>query len=99
MRTMLHIHMNTQLGNESIRSGVLPKTIETLISELRPEASYFFADGGRRSALFVFDMADPSQIPVIVEPLFMGVQADVELTPVMNLDDLQKGLTEAAKAF
>jgi hypothetical protein len=99
MRTMLHVHMNTQHGNDAIKSGVLPKTIETLVAELHPEASYFFADGGRRSAIFVFDMADPSQIPTIAEPLFMGLQAELEFTPVMNLDDLQKGLTEVAKAF
>ena len=99
MRTLLHIHMDTKSGNENIRSGALPKTMETLVSQLHPEASYFFADGGRRSALFVFDLADPSQIPAIAEPLFMGLNAEVEFTPVMNLDDLQKGLTEAAHTF
>jgi len=99
MRTMLRIHMGTQPANESIKSGVLPKTIETLVSELRPEACYFFPDGGRRSALFVFDMADPSQIPVIAEPLFANFGAEIEFTPVMNLEDLQKGITEVAKGF
>jgi hypothetical protein len=99
MRTMLHVHMDTEHGNDAIKSGMLPKTIETLVAELNPEASYFFADGGRRSALFVFDLADPSRIPAIAEPLFMSLHADLELIPVMNLDDLQKGLTEAARAF
>ena len=99
MRTLLHIHMDTQSGNDSIRSGALPKTMETLVSQLHPEASYFFADGGRRSALFVFDLTDPSQIPTIAEPLFMSLHAEVEFTPVMNLDDLQKGLTDAAHSI
>lgn len=98
MRTLMHVHMDTESGNEGIRSGVVPKTIETLVAELHPEASYFFADGGRRSALFVFDLADPSQIPAIAEPLFMGLKAEVEFTPVMNLDDMQKGLTQVAHA-
>ena len=99
MRTMMRVHMSTQPANEAIKNGALPKTIETLVSELQPEACYFFPDGGRRSALFVFDMADPSQIPVIAEPLFAHLGAEIELTPVMNLDDLQKGITEVTKSL
>lgn len=96
MRTMLHVHLDTQTGNDAVRTGSLPKRIETLVSELRPEASYFFPDRGRRSALFVFDLTDPSQMPTILEPLLEGLNAEVELTPVMTLDDLQKGLTRLA---
>jgi len=96
MRTMLHIHLDTQSGNGAVRDGSLPKRIEALVSELHPEASYFFPDRGRRSAMFVFDLADPSQMPTILEPLLEGLNAEVELTPVMTLDDLQKGLTQLA---
>ena len=42
-------------------------------------------------------MPDVSQIPPIVEPLFLGMNAEVRLLPVMNLEDLQKGLAEAMK--
>ncbi len=44
-------------------------------------------------------MDDVSRIPVIVEPLFMGMNAALTLIPVMNAEDLQKGLAEAAKNF
>jgi hypothetical protein len=40
----------------------------------------------------VFDMPDPSDMPPFAEPLFESLGADVELAPVMNADDLQKGL-------
>jgi hypothetical protein len=53
---------------------------------------------GKRSAIFVFDMQDSSQIPAIVEPAFRDVNAEVYLTPAMNMEDLQKGLAAFAGA-
>jgi hypothetical protein len=45
----------------------------------------------------VFDMKDASSIPVVAEPFFMGLNADVQFTPVMNADDLKAGLEKAMK--
>ena len=42
--------------------------------------------------MMVFDMADPTQIPQIAEPLFMNADAAVEFVHVMNAPDLQKAL-------
>jgi len=47
--------------------------------------------------MLFFDMRDASDIPAIVEPLFMGLNALVEILPVMNGDDLKKGLAAAMK--
>ena len=44
-----------------------------------------------------FDLADPSQIVEVVEPLFLNLNAATELVPVMNVDDLRKGLGKVAK--
>ena len=92
MRTMLRWTVPVEKGNQSIKDGSLPKTIEWLIEELQPEAAYFFPEDGKRSGQVVFDMADPSQIPQIAERLFSAFDATVEFLPVMNLDDLRKGL-------
>ena len=46
--------------------------------------------------MIFFDMADPSQIIEVVEPLFANLNAAVELTPVMTGDDLRKGMAKAA---
>jgi hypothetical protein len=40
---------------------------------------------------------EASDIPPIVEPLFMGLNAAVELLPVMNAEDLRRGLDAAMK--
>jgi hypothetical protein len=37
----------------------------------------------------------PAQLPTISEPSFQGLKAKLEVVaPVMNLDDLQKGLQQ-----
>ncbi|HWC21037.1 MAG TPA: hypothetical protein VG502_01940 [Flexivirga sp.] len=98
MRTMMRVHMDTRAGNEAARSGALAKGMDALMNEIHPEASYFFLDGGRRSAMFVFDLADPSRLPIIAEPLFGVMNAEIEFTPVMSLEDLQKGLSQLTTA-
>jgi hypothetical protein len=99
MRMMLKILIPTETGNNTIKDGSLPKIFEATMSKLKPEAAYFVAEHGHRSAMMFFDMKDASEIPGIVEPLFAGPNARVELLPVMNADDLKKGLNIARQAM
>jgi hypothetical protein len=50
----------------------LSKIFEATMSKLKPEAAYFAAEHGHRSAMMFFDMKDASDILGIVEPLFAG---------------------------
>ena len=93
MRMMLKATMPVDAGNDAIRSGKLKKTLQQVIAELKPEAAYFLPEGGQRTALLVINMEQSSQIPPVVEPFFLGVNAKVELIPCMNGDDLEKGLS------
>jgi hypothetical protein len=95
MRMMLKVLIDTEAGNEAFLKGQLQGITKQIASQLNPAAAYFLPEGGRRSCLFVFDMTDASQIPAIVEPLFLGAKAQVTLTPCMNVDDLEKGLAQA----
>ncbi|MFZ1321970.1 MAG: hypothetical protein WAT71_10475 [Ignavibacteria bacterium] len=92
MRTLLKATFDTDLGNAAIKDGSLGKIIESLMEKIKPEAAYFTATEGCRSCIIVFDMKDSSDIPAIAEPLFMKLNAEVEFSPVMNVDDLKKGL-------
>lgn len=96
MRMMLRWTVPVEKGNQTISDGSLPETIQTLLEELNPEAAYFWPENGKRGGMFVFDMADSSQIPQIIEPLFFAIDAAVEFLPVMNADDLKQGLEAAA---
>lgn len=92
MRTLLKIKLDVEAANKAIVDGTLGQVIDSLVEKIRPEASYFLAEDGRRTAYFVFDMKNSSEIPGIVEPFFMKLNAEVTFTPVMNHDDLKKGL-------
>ncbi len=96
MRMMLKAVMDTDAANEAARAGALGDVTRRLVEQLQPEAAYFLpSEGGQRSCIVVFDMSDTSQIPAIAEPMFLGVKARITLSPCMNLDDLQRGLSEA----
>ena len=98
MRTMIRITVPVDAGNRSIQDGSLPKTIAETIERLKPEAAYFFTDRGVRTGIMIVDFKDVSDIPVIAEPLFMGFNAAVEFIPVMNAEELKKGLSKAMQA-
>jgi hypothetical protein len=92
MRTMLKITIPVEAGNNSIKDGSLPKIMGEALERLKPEAAYFLAENGLRTALLVIDLKDPSDIPSISEPFFLGFNAGISATPCMNADDLKAGL-------
>lgn len=92
MRMLMKVTIPVEKGSAGIRDGSLPRAIQEAMERLKPEAAYFTPLGGTRTALFVFDMQDSSQLPAIAEPFFSGFAAAIEIMPCMNGDDLQKGL-------
>ncbi len=95
MRMMLRVSVPVEQGNEAQMDGRLRETVESALSNLNPEAAYFFPDKGQRSCLIFFDMTDASQIPPISEPFFLNLNAKVEFIPVMTIDELVAGLAVA----
>lgn len=91
MRMLLTAQIPTEAGNEAIRDGTLPQTLEKALGALNPEAAYFTLKDGQRTAFVFFDMQESSQMPPVVESFLMELHAQVDLTPVMNADDLRQG--------
>jgi hypothetical protein len=92
MRVMMKVQMDTEAGSRTIADGSLPQLMQESLEQLQPEAAYFGPEDGIRTAFIVFDLQDPSQLPSITEPLFSKVKARIEMFPVMDREDLQKGL-------
>jgi hypothetical protein len=67
----------------------------SILEELQPEAAYFPDVEGTRGGFLVVNMEDASQIPYMVEPLFLQVGATVRLQPAMTAEDLRGPAGEA----
>lgn len=92
MRTMIKVTIPVEAGNKAFRDGSMIKIITESLEHLKPEAAYFTPERGVRTAICFVDLKDPSDIPGIAEPLFEKLNAAVEFFPVMNMDDLKKGV-------
>jgi len=97
MRVMLRFTLPVEKGNQAFKDGSLGKTLESMMNALKPEAAYFGPYNGKRSGMMFFDLAEPSKIVDVAEPLFANLNAEVEIVPVMNGDDLRKGIAKASQ--
>jgi hypothetical protein len=95
MRVMARMTMPVESGNIGVQTGLLPKLIQETADRWKPEAMYFTTFEGTRTAYIFFEMADSSGIPLFAEPFFTQLNAELEIMPVMNVEDLQKGLAQA----
>jgi hypothetical protein len=92
MRMMMRLTMPVEKGNEAIASGAWDQTLDHVIDTLKPEAAYFYLDGGRRSAMFIYEAETAEQMAVINEPIFQTLNASIEQQPVLTAADLGKAL-------
>jgi hypothetical protein len=89
MRMMMHVSLPVETFNAAVKDGSAGAKMKKILDQLKPEATYFMADRlGRRCAVLIVDLADPSKIPTLTEPWFLTFHAAVELQPVMLPQDL-----------
>jgi len=92
MRFIVRAKIPTENGNKMVKDPNFIQFLEDYINMVKPEASYFFEADGNRVAAFVVNMDSTDMIPVIGEPLFQEMGANVEFHPVMSLEDLKNGV-------
>ena len=97
MRMLLKVVLDTEAANEVFRSGAAAEVLDQIQEALQPEALYGFVEDGQRAFFAVFDLADPSEIPVVSEPLYQRANVKITLTPCMTVEDVKKGVDEAAR--
>src|SRR5580692_4216248 len=75
MRMLMKVSFPVEAGNRAIVDGSLPKTIQAILEEQKPEAVYFVAEGGKRTGYLFLDLKSTADIPGIAEPWFLAFNA------------------------
>lgn len=98
MRFLVRASIPNEAGNELVADPEFGKTMEQIMGDIRPEAVYFTAEGGQRTIYMVVNIEEASQLPAIAEPLWLGLEAEVDALPVMDQADFEKAGPAIAEA-
>lgn len=92
MRCMVKFWIPVSEGNELVQTGKIGQVFQSLADDFKPEATYFFTEDGVRSGFMILNVGDQSEFIKIAESFWFGLRAEITVTPVMNGEDLEKGL-------
>jgi hypothetical protein len=81
---LLHARFPHEPFNNAVKDGTVGARIKRILDKLKPEAVCFTEHQGRRGAIMVVSLGDPSKIPAFAEPCFLTFHADCELHVVMT---------------
>jgi hypothetical protein len=84
--------MPTDHGNKMLQDPNFPKKLEGMLNQIKPEAVYFTPIEGERGIYMIVNLASADMIARTFEPLWQTLNCKLDLTAVMELSDLQKGL-------
>jgi hypothetical protein len=100
MRIMMIVSMPVEGFNAAVKDGSTQAKMKKILDQVKPEAAYFTALNGKRTAVLIVDLADASKIPSLAEPWFLTFNASVDMYPVMLPQDLAAaGLDGLGKAW
>ena len=91
MRFLIRARIPAEPGNKMLQDPNFVTKLEEYINKIKPEASYFMPVEGQRSMAYIVNVERNDEIPSKVEQLFQW-GANVDVIPVMNFDDLKRGL-------
>ena len=95
MRMLLNVRMPHEPFNTLVRQGKVGAVLGRMLDDIKPEAVYFTEQDGKRGAVLIVDVKEPSRVPSIAEPFFLQFNADCHFRIVMSAEDLKKaGLEE-----
>lgn len=97
MRVLVRVMIAAAAGNKMVKDPNFIKNLEDYLKKFNCEASYFTPFNGMRAMVLVLNLPSTEMIPELVEPLFQGYEANVEIHPVMNLDDLKKAISKLSQ--
>jgi hypothetical protein len=100
MRMLLHARIPHEEFNAAVRDGSAGRKMKQILDETRAEAVYFTEYDGRRGAIMIINVDDPSEVPKFAEPWFLTFNADVQFHIAMTPEELGRaGLEKLGKKW
>jgi hypothetical protein len=100
MRMIMDVRLPLEPFNTMVRNGAAGQKLQQILGDIKPEAVYFSERDGKRGAILIVDVPEPSAVPRLAEPFFLAFDASVQFHIVMSPDDLAKaGLDELGKKY
>ncbi len=100
MRMLLHVRIPHEEFNTAVRDGTVERKIKQILEQTKPEAVYFTEYDGRRGAIMLININDPSEVPKFAEPWFLSFNADVQFHIAMTPEELERsGLEKLGKKW
>ncbi len=88
MRMLLHARIPHEEFNAAVRDGSVERKMKQILEETKAEAVYFTEYDGRRGAIMIINLKDPSEVPKFAEPWFLSFNADVQFHIAMTPEEL-----------
>jgi hypothetical protein len=100
MKMIMLVEFPVEPFNTLVRNGTAGAKLQQVLADVKPEAAYFTERDGKRGAILVVDVPEPSRIPALAEPFFLILNASVEFRIAMTAEDLAKsGLDALGKKY
>jgi hypothetical protein len=97
---LLHAKIPHEEFNAAVRDGSVGRKIKQILEGIKAEAVYFTEYDGRRGAIMIINIKDPSEVPRFAEPWFLSFNADVQFHIAMTPKELGRaGLDEIGKKW
>ncbi len=90
MRMLMQVNLPNEEFNEALKEGTAQEKIQRALEQCRPESVYFTNYDGKRCAMLIVNLEDPSKVPSLAEPWFLGFHADVHFHVVITPDELRR---------
>jgi len=85
---LLHVRIPHEEVNAAVRDGSVGRKMKKILEEIKAEAVYFTEYDGRRGAIMIININDPSEVPKFAEPWFLSFNADVQFHIAMTPEEL-----------